>query len=1091
MKKRILSCLLSIAMCLTLLPLGIQAQAAYFGDVTSHWARSYIEDAVDMGLFNGTAPNRFEPESAMTRAMFVTVLYRMDGGEAERSANFIDVPRGSWYSDAVAWASENSIVTGTSAIRFSPSDSVTREQMVTILNRYLTASGAALGSDGEAPAISFRDSSSIAPYAREAVEKMQRASIVSGKPSGFGYRFDPQGCATRAEVACIMCKFLDQLSYDDIDNEEPDPEAAYEQMDKITQSSTLKSLSSQYENASDSQKKNLAEQAISYFEQQEENGTIDYCDVDRDNGVISYEIDGCKFAFFLYDVEKQGLAPTTGSAFTISSTSSSSQSTAGSLTISPNIVSCASNLVGAASSVSYKGNALILDYYSKNSSDDQAGDFHLITENVEDCFRKVGHTPKTIYGYKVSDLKHGLNNYDFIDFNSHGNIVGNEPVICLSEASSPQTYLIDYADDVKAGTIGCYGNLAGTFGGNRYYVYGSFFPAHYSGNNKLRARWVHLGSCYGFAGSNQLAAGLSEAGAESVTGYADWVSTLFDAFYEVALFERMTSGYTLSKALDPAYNDAKDEVMENISLEDAKKWNMPRLKLYGKGNLEFRVTDDNTGRIKVSLSPDSGTISEGTYTLDRIRSDNSEQGVFSGKEFSGSSFEITGLQSGMTYRLTVKVKNYASAKAEIVASDSPDTTTISLTYDPIGPLKPPVSYVETEVTVEDLDGKTLPNASVTLYGQKDGENFTELTSGTTDSSGHFTVSKLELSYQTLKAEASKTGYISGSTEQSFAGQGKNKRYIEVTLDTEKSLEPDDTSTDLPAADSDGWTRVYNGEQLTKALEANRNIKLMADVKDVEGVRQYKGTLDGNGHTITNPQVCPYTHSFHSRGWISALLGGTIKNLKIADVDIRLSQDDYYYVTTENGFSLGLIGYANGSATIENCTILSGQFSVNADSPKVGAFVGFAAFGDGTIRDCVNMANVSAIGNSSASAYAGGIIGSAYSDVATVIHISHCLNLGSIYAETNGSGSATASGICTSYNYFSYRITITDCGNGGEIFAKNTKTSPYAVETSISPQFSNIPGYTTKMYYWDERYNSSNIQTVSRDTLLSMWSDVLN
>ena len=241
------------------------------------------------------------------------------------------------------------------------------------------------------------------------------------------------------------------------------------------------------------------------------------------------------------------------------------------------------------------------------------------------------------------------------------------------------------------------------------------------------------------------------------------------------------------------------------------------------------------------------------------------------------------------------------------------------------------------------------------------------------------------------------------------------------LDTtdKPTTKPDKTtSTDLPAADSDGWTRIYNGEQLTKALEANRNIKLMADVRDVEGVSQYKGTLDGNGHTISNPQVCPYTHSFHSRGWISALLGGTI-------------------------------------------------------------------------RDCVNMANVSAIGNSSASAYAGGIIGSAYSDAATVIHISHCLNLGSIYAETNGSGSATASGICTSYNYFSYRITITDCGNGGEIFAKNTKTSSYAVETSISPQFSNIPGYTTKMYYWDERYNSSNIQTVSRDTLLSMWSDVLN
>ena len=1073
MKKRILSCLLSIAMCLTLLPLGIQAQAAYFGDVTSHWARSYIEDAVDMGLFNGTAPNRFEPESAMTRAMFVTVLYRMDGGEAERSANFIDVPRGSWYSDAVAWASENSIVTGTSAIRFSPNDSVTREQMVTILNRYLTASGAALGSDGEAPAISFRDSSSIAPYAREAVEKMQRASIVSGKPSGFGYRFDPQGCATRAEVACIMCKFLDQLSYDDIDNEEPDPEAAYEQMDKITQSSTLKSLSSQYKNASDSQKKNLAEQAISYFEQQEENGAIDYCDVDRENGVISYEIDGCKFAFFLYDVEKEGLAPTTGSAFTISSTSSSSQSTAGSLTISPNIVSCASNLVGAASSVSYKGNALILDYYSKNSSDDQAGDFHLITENVEDCFRKVGHTPKTIYGYKVSDLKHGLNNYDFIDFNSHGNIVGNEPVICLSEASSPQTYLIDYADDVKAGTIGCYGNLAGTFGGNRYYVYGSFFPAHYSGNNKLRARWVHLGSCYGFSGSNQLAAGLSEAGAESVTGYADWVSTFFDAFYEVALFERMTSGYTLSKALDPAYNDAKDEVMENISLEDAKKWNMPRLKLYGKGNLEFRVTDDNTGRIKVSLSPDSGTISEGTYTLDRIRSDNSEQGVFSGKEFSGSSFEITGLQSGTTYRLTVKVKNYASAKAKIVASDSPDTTTISLTYDPIGPLKPPVSYVETEVTVEDLDGKTLPNASVTLYGQKNGENFTELTSGTTDNSGHFTVSKLELSYQTLKAEASKTGYISGSTEKSFAGQGKNKRYIEVTLDTEKSLEPDDSKYD-------GYTKVYSAREFNAIIkdhgdDANLKILLMDDIGGVStdelmSIDRFCGILEGNNHRI---DYAPLYSDDSDYFWIHENLG-VIQNLYINIGGLNVD-----YGSWGNGESFcGLVAVNDG--IIRNCTIV-GQLGIkgnSADALYVGGFVGRNS-SRGSIEHCVNMMSATSAEEQLA-AYAGGIAGINQG----VIY--HCLNLANIKSVSNRNNSAYAAGIAARNEG-----TVKKCGNDAEIETTVLKDRN-DISNCLLLATNSIDGYVAvDDLSGDDMEGGNGYTFVSHDYLRSMWSDVLN
>ena len=168
MKKRILSCLLSIAMCLTLLPLGTQAQAAYFRDVpSSHWAKDYIDEAVDLGLFNGTGDGQFSPSAAMTRSMFVTVLYRMDGGEAESSADFIDVPRGSWYSDAVAWASENSLVTGTGGGRFSPKTNVTREQLITILYRYLNFFGATLDNSGTS--VTFRDSSSISSYARPAV----------------------------------------------------------------------------------------------------------------------------------------------------------------------------------------------------------------------------------------------------------------------------------------------------------------------------------------------------------------------------------------------------------------------------------------------------------------------------------------------------------------------------------------------------------------------------------------------------------------------------------------------------------------------------------------------------------------------------------------------------------------------------------------------------------------------------------------------------------------------------------------------------------------------------------------------------------
>ena len=523
MKKRILSCLLSIAMCLTLLPLGIQAQAAYFGDVTSHWARSYIEDAVDMGLFNGTAPNRFEPESAMTRAMFVTVLYRMDGGEAERSANFIDVPRGSWYSDAVAWASENSIVTGTSAIRFSPNDSVTREQMVTILNRYLTASGAALGSDGEAPAISFRDSSSIAPYAREAVEKMQRASIVSGKPSGFGYRFDPQGCATRAEVACIMCKFLDQLSYDDIDNEEPDPEAAYEQMDKITQSSTLKSLSSQYENASDSQKKNLAEQAISYFEQQEENGTIDYCDVDRDSSVIQYWIDGLEAYYLLYDLDEVA----NGDASSVNSALTASASTYGTA------------MVGAASSSSTisSGKALVLESYEYTNQSNIAKDFHTRSDYFKACAEDNGLTTTIKKGVTVADLKTGLSSYDVLYFNMHGTTYEDEPMLCLEEKATREKYKSTYVSDVNQGNIGRYDGLSLT--GPKFMVRGTFFTKYYTGYNKLTAKWVHLGTCYGMSGTKDLAYDLKDAGAGCITGYDGQTWILYDEWIYYGIFNYM------------------------------------------------------------------------------------------------------------------------------------------------------------------------------------------------------------------------------------------------------------------------------------------------------------------------------------------------------------------------------------------------------------------------------------------------------------------------------------------------------------------------------------------------------------------------
>ena len=133
--KRFFSILLALVMVVTLVP-APRAQATDFRDIEGHWARNNIADAVERGLFSGTSDNTFSPNAPMTRAMFVTVLYRMDDGIALGDSYFIDVDEDAWYYDAVCWASENELVAGTDTWHFSPNQNITREQMVAILYRY-------------------------------------------------------------------------------------------------------------------------------------------------------------------------------------------------------------------------------------------------------------------------------------------------------------------------------------------------------------------------------------------------------------------------------------------------------------------------------------------------------------------------------------------------------------------------------------------------------------------------------------------------------------------------------------------------------------------------------------------------------------------------------------------------------------------------------------------------------------------------------------------------------------------------------------------------------------------------------------------
>lgn len=209
-RKRLTTFVLTVAIILSMLPLTVQA--ASFTDIRGHWAESDIADAVDRGLFQGTSSTAFSPNAPMTRAMFVTVLYRLDGEEAAEAADFTDIRPDSWYYDAVCWASGNGIVNGTDSSHFSPDQNITREQMITILHRYLEYVGGFL--DYYAEDVDFIDQDQIHSYAWDAVAALQKGGVISGKPAAGGYRFDPLGNATRAEAARVFCLFLDNLSWE-------------------------------------------------------------------------------------------------------------------------------------------------------------------------------------------------------------------------------------------------------------------------------------------------------------------------------------------------------------------------------------------------------------------------------------------------------------------------------------------------------------------------------------------------------------------------------------------------------------------------------------------------------------------------------------------------------------------------------------------------------------------------------------------------------------------------------------------------------------------------------------------------------------
>ena len=177
-----------------------------FKDVkTTDWFYNDVKYVYEKGMMAGTAADVFAPNATTTRAMIVTILYRLEGSPAVSGTSaFTDVPAGQWYTNAVNWAAANQIVNGTSATTFAPNASITREQMAAILYRYAQYKGYDVTE--KADLSGYSDNGQISAYAKDALAWANAAKLINGVTNTT---LAPQGSATRAQVSAILHRFCD------------------------------------------------------------------------------------------------------------------------------------------------------------------------------------------------------------------------------------------------------------------------------------------------------------------------------------------------------------------------------------------------------------------------------------------------------------------------------------------------------------------------------------------------------------------------------------------------------------------------------------------------------------------------------------------------------------------------------------------------------------------------------------------------------------------------------------------------------------------------------------------------------------------
>ena len=224
-----------ILLILLLCPAALAAETSFWDVWADDWYHDAVDYVSDQGLMTGVGGNWFDPKGDVTRAMIVSVIYRMEGSPGVNGdCPFSDVAKGSWYEPGVNWAATHGIVSGYPDGRFGPQDRISREQMAAVCYRY--AQYKSYDVSHKADISVFADASAVQDWAADALAWCNAAGLISGVGNNI---LDPQGRSTRAQAASILMRYELNVAGKPAPQPQPGSRPELEQAKKLLQTMSL------------------------------------------------------------------------------------------------------------------------------------------------------------------------------------------------------------------------------------------------------------------------------------------------------------------------------------------------------------------------------------------------------------------------------------------------------------------------------------------------------------------------------------------------------------------------------------------------------------------------------------------------------------------------------------------------------------------------------------------------------------------------------------------------------------------------------------------------------------------------------------